>query len=389
MMCFNFKSKSKCKDKAVSAPELGTGEEPGNSEGSRTSKSLSSLPSPRRSIPELYKEKQHTLRVFTFEELREATNGFSRMLKVGEGGFGSVYKGTVRPPNGKGRPLVVAIKKLNQNGLQGRKEWLMEVQCLSVVNHPNLVKLLGYCSVESERGVQLLLVYEFMSNRSLDDHLFNRALPTLPWKTRLEIILGAAEGLAYLHEGMEPKVIYRDFKSSNVLLDENLKAKLSDFGMAREGPTDDRTHVTTAVVGTYGYAAPEYVETGHLTIQSDIWTFGVVLYEILTGRRAVERSRPPKEQKLLDWVKDFPGDSKKFIMIMDPRLWNQYSVTSARTVVKLAESCLIKNAKERPTMSQVVMTLKQAIEQSGETPPSVTGGKAESSGTKKVGQRRK
>lgn len=387
MMCFYFKNKFKSKDKAVSAPEIGTGQEPGNS--ARTTRSMSSLPSPRRSIPELYKEKQHTMRVFTFEELREATNGFSRMLKIGEGGFGSVYKGTVRPPNGKGRPLVVAIKKLNQAGLQGRKEWLTEVQCLSIVDHPNLVKLLGYCSVDHERGVQLLLVYEFMPNRSLDDHLFNRGLPTLPWKTRLEIILGAAEGLAYLHEVMEPKVIYRDFKSSNVLLDENFNAKLSDFGMAREGPADDRTHVTTAVVGTYGYAAPEYVETGHLTIQSDIWTFGVVLYEILTGRRAVERSRPPKEQKLLDWVKDFPADSKKFIMIMDPRLRNQYSFASARMVMKLAESCLHKNSKERPAMSQVVLTLKQAIELSGEAAPSVTGGNAESSGTKKVGQRRK
>lgn len=142
------------------------------------------------------------------------------------------------------------------------------------------------------------------------------------------------------------------------------------------------------MVGTYGYAAPEYVETGHLTIQSDIWTFGVVLYEILTGRRAVERSRPPKEQKLLDWVKDYPADSKKCIMIMDPRLRNQYSFAAARTVMKLAESCLSKNAKERPTMSEVVLTLKQAIEQSGETATSVTGN-AESSGTRKVGQRRK
>ncbi|KAI3441928.1 Protein kinase domain-containing protein, partial [Psidium guajava] len=388
MKCFSFKNKSKCKDKALSAPECRTEREPGSSAANRSTKSLSSLPSPRRSITELYKEKQHTLRVFTYEELRQATNGFNRMLKIGEGGFGSVYKGTVNPPNGKGRPLVVAIKKLNQNGLQGRKEWLMEVQCLSIVDHPNLVKLLGYCSVENERGVQLLLVYEFMSNRSLDDHLFNRALPTLRWKTRLEIILGAAEGLAYLHEVMEPKVIYRDFKSSNVLLDENFMAKLSDFGMAREGPAEDRTHVTTAVVGTYGYAAPEYVETGHLTIQSDIWTFGVVLYEILTGRRAVERSRPPKEQKLLDWVKDYPSDSRMFVMIMDPRLRNQYSFAAARTVMKLAESCLSKNAKDRPTMGEVVSTLKQAIEQSGETATSAPGN-AESSGTRKVVHRSK
>ncbi|KAE8671722.1 putative receptor-like protein kinase [Hibiscus syriacus] len=175
-----------------------------------------------------------------------------------------------------------------------------------------------------------------MPNRSLEDHLFNRT-PILPWKTRLEVMLGAAQGLAYLHEGLEVKVIYRDFKPSNVLLDESFKPKLSDFGLAREGPTGDRTHISTAVVRTYGYAAPEYVRTGHLTIQSDIWTFGVVLYEILTGRRAVERNRPTSEQKLLDWVKHF---------------------------LLMHKSCLDKNEKERPTMSQVAESLKRAIQES-------------------------
>ncbi|KAB1224694.1 hypothetical protein CJ030_MR2G024680, partial [Morella rubra] len=244
------------------------------------------------------------------------------------------------------------------------KEWLAEVQFLGVVSHQNLVKLLGYCSADGERGIQRLLVYEFMPNRSLEDHLFNRALPTLQWKTRLEILLGAAQGLAYLHGGLEVQVIYRDFKSSNVLLDEDFKAKLSDFGLAREGPQGDRTHVSTAVVGTYGYAAPDYVETGHLTIQSDIWSFGVVLYEILTGRRALERNRPAGEQKLLDWVKQFPADTNRFSMIIDPRLRNQNSPSSARKIAKLADSCLNKNAKERPAMSQVVQSLKEAIQMS-------------------------
>ncbi|KAE8722213.1 putative receptor-like protein kinase [Hibiscus syriacus] len=177
-----------------------------------------------------------------------------------------------------------------------------------------------------------------MPNGSLEDHLFNNT-STLPWKTRLGIMLGAAQGLAYLHEGLEVKVIYRDFKSSNVLLDEGFRPKLSDFGLAREGPTGDHTHVSTTVVGTYGYAAPEYIDTGHLTIQSDVWTFGVVLYEIITGRRTVERNRPTSEQKLLD---------------------------AAQNVGKLAQSCLKKNAKERPTMSQVVESLKQAIQESQE-----------------------
>ncbi|KAK4803732.1 hypothetical protein SAY86_003549 [Trapa natans] len=362
MSCFYFKGKSKSKQKPESAPELEGQDRPGTSgKSERPSKSLGSLPSTPKSIPDLYKEKEHTLRVFSYEELREATNGFNRLLKIGEGGFGSVYKGTVRPVNGKGQPLVVAIKKLKSKSLQGHKEWMSEIQFLGAVNHPNLVNLLGYCSDETEHGLQLLLVYEYMAKRSLDDHLFSRGLPPIPWKTRLEIILGAAQGLAHLHEGMEIKVIFRDFKSSNVLLDNNFNAKLSDFGMVREGPVGDHTHVTTRIIGTFGYAAPEYVKTGHLTIHSDIWTFGIVLYEIITGRRAVERSRPVNEQKLLDWVKGFPVDSQRFTIIVDPKLRGQYSLTSVRKVARLAEMCLIKNHKERPTMGQIISVLKDAI----------------------------
>ncbi|KAE8677393.1 putative receptor-like protein kinase [Hibiscus syriacus] len=225
-----------------------------------------------------------------------------------------------------------------------------------------------------------------MPNRSLEDHLFNTT-STLSWRTRLEIMLGAAEGLAYLHDGLEVKVIYRDFKSSNVLLDENFRPKLSDFGLAREGPTGDRTHVSTAVVGTYGYAAPEYVETGHLTIQSDIWTFGVVLYEILTGRRTIERNRPTSEQKLLDWVKQFPPDSRRFTMIIDPRFRGNYSLSEAQKVGKLANNCLNKNAKERPTMSRVVESLKQLIQESEEASSSADKS-ADTSSTGKGGGRR-
>lgn len=364
MNCFYiFKGKFKPKKGSNSAPEPRNQNKLDNNYAlNRTTRSL---PSPR-SIPELYKEKEHHLRVFTMQELREATNDFNRMLKIGEGGFGSVYKGRIRPLDGSGEPLVVAIKKLNNHGLQGHKQWLAEVQFLGVVSHPNLVKLLGYCSTDDERGIQRLLVYEYMPNRSLEDHLFSRSLLTVPWKTRLEIILGAAEGLAYLHEGLEIQVIYRDFKTSNVLLDGNFKPKLSDFGLAREGPTGDHTHVSTAVVGTYGYAAPEYVETGHLKSQSDIWSFGVVLYEILTGRRVLERNRPRMEQKLLEWVKQFPADGKKFSMIIDPRLRNRYSISAARRVAKLADKCLKKNPEERPTMNQVVESLKQAIQESEE-----------------------
>ncbi|KGN55809.1 probable serine/threonine-protein kinase PBL19 isoform X2 [Cucumis sativus] len=283
------------------------------------------------------------------------------MLKIGEGGFGSVYKGRIKPITPNGEPVVVAIKKLNQHSLQGHKEWLAEVQFLSVVSHPNLVKLLGYAAENGERGIQRLLVYEFLPNKSLEHHLFQRMSPTLPWKQRLEIIIGAAEGLAYLHGGLEAQVIYRDFKSSNVLLDQNFKPKLSDFGLAREGPSGDHSHVSTAVVGTHGYAAPEYVETGRLKSQCDVWSFGVVLYELLTGRRALDRNRPMGEQKLLQWVRQFPVDSSMFTMLIDPRLRNQYSLSSAREVAKLADRCLNKNAMSRPAMTEVVESLQKAL----------------------------
>ncbi|KAL0446380.1 UNVERIFIED_CONTAM: putative serine/threonine-protein kinase PBL19 [Sesamum latifolium] len=367
MKCFYiFKDKSKSKSQrgaAKSAPELSERSKADDSQRNRAAKSTASLSSPR-SIPEMYKEKEQNLKVFSLSELQEATNNFNRLLKIGEGGFGSVYKGSIKPANGKGHPTIVAIKKLNTRGLQGHKQWVAEVQFLGVLDHPNLVKLLGYCSVDGERGIQRMLVYEYMHNKSLEDHLFNRAKPTIPWKTRLKIILGAAQGMAYLHEGLEVQVIYRDFKSSNVLLDKDFSPKLSDFGLAREGPTGERTHVSTAPVGTRGYAAPEYVETGHLTVKSDIWSFGVVLYEILTGRRTLERNLPSAEQKLLEWVKQFPADSKKFTMIIDPRLQNQYSLDAARRIAKLADSCLNKNAKDRPSMTQVAEILKLAIDES-------------------------
>ncbi|KAK4414312.1 putative serine/threonine-protein kinase PBL19 [Sesamum alatum] len=369
MKCFHhFKDKVKSRVQK-SAPILKNQNKSDASEAERVTKSSGSGSLPR-TIPEIYEEKAQNLRVFTFAELSKATSNFSRLLKIGEGGFGCVYKGTIKPVDGKGEPSVVAIKKLNRDGYQGHKQWVAEVQFLGVVEHPNLVKLIGYCGMDGERGIQRLLVYEYMPNKSLEDHLFNRAHPALSWDRRLQIMLGAAQGLAYLHEELEIQVIYRDFKSSNVLLDEEFKPKLSDFGLAREGPTPGHTHVSTAVVGTYGYAAPDYIETGHLTSKSDVWSFGVVLYEILTGRRSLERDRPRSEQKMLDWVKQYPADSRKFGMIMDPRLENQYSLSAARRIAKLADSCLVKSAKDRPKMSKVVESLKQIVQVvNAESPP--------------------
>ncbi|GKD88713.1 probable serine/threonine-protein kinase PBL19, partial [Tanacetum coccineum] len=187
----------------------------------------------------------NNLREFATVELKTATKNFSRALMIGEGGFGGVYRAVIRKDDGSGQKIDVAVKQLSRRGLQGHKEWVTEVNVLGFVDHPNLVKLVGYSSEDDERGIQRLLVYEYMPNRSVQDHLSNRFQTPLPWSTRLKIAQDAARGLAYLHEGMEFQIIFRDFKSSNILLDENWNAKLSDFGLARLGPSDGIGHVST------------------------------------------------------------------------------------------------------------------------------------------------
>uniref|UniRef100_A0A0D6R857 non-specific serine/threonine protein kinase n=1 Tax=Araucaria cunninghamii TaxID=56994 RepID=A0A0D6R857_ARACU len=314
----------------------------------------------------------HNLQVFSYSELKSATRNFSRHLMLGEGGFGCVYRGWVKSLDDPHSKIEVAVKQLNRKGLQGHKEWVTEVHFLGLVEHPNLVKLVGYCAEDDERGIQRLLVYEFMPNKSLEDHLLSRALPVLPWTLRLQIALGAARGLAYLHEEMDFQIIFRDLKTSNILLDGEFHPKLSDFGLARQGPAGGISHVSTAVVGTVGYAAPEYVQTGHLTSKSDVWSFGVVLYELITGRRSMDRNRPKNEQKLLEWVKAYISDSKKFHMIVDPRLEGQYSLKSAQKLASLANSCLVRHPKSRPKMSEVAETLKQIVEATEAESPQAT-----------------
>ncbi|KAH0883636.1 hypothetical protein HID58_059732 [Brassica napus] len=334
---------------------------------------------------------ENDLKVFTYGELKLATKGFSRALLIGEGGFGCVYRGVV---DGFDSKINVAVKQLNRQGeswfeccldvgvfclKKGHKEWINEVSFLGVVNHPNLVKLVGYCADDDERGMQRLLVYELMSNKSLEDHLVGRVMSvSLPWITRLKIAQDAAQGLAYLHEQMDFQLIFRDFKSSNILLDERFSAKLSDFGLARQGPPEGLGHVSTSVVGTVGYAAPEYVQTGKLTAKSDVWSFGVVLYELITGRRAVDRNRPRGEQKLLEWVKPYVSDSKKFHVIVDPRLQGQYyCIKSVQRVAALANKCLMKQPKSRPRMSEVVSLLGSIIDEETENAPAPLGDETE------------
>ncbi|XP_028792852.1 probable serine/threonine-protein kinase PIX13 [Neltuma alba] len=297
------------------------------------------------------------LRTFTFAELKAATKNFRVDTVLGEGGFGKVFKGWLEekatPKNGSG--TVVAVKKLNSESLQGFEEWQSEINFLGRLSHPNLVKLLGYCWEENE----LLLVYEFMQKGSLENHLFGRgsAVQPLSWDIRLKIAIGAARGLAFLHTS--EKVIYRDFKASNILLDGSYTAKISDFGLAKLAPSASRSHVTTRVMGTFGYAAPEYVATGHLYVKSDVYGFGVVLVEILTALRALDQNRPSGQHSLVDWVKPYLHDGRKLKSIMDSRLEGKYPSKSAFRIAQLALKCLALEPKHRPSMKEVLENLER------------------------------
>ncbi|PKA47051.1 Putative receptor-like protein kinase [Apostasia shenzhenica] len=298
------------------------------------------------------------LHIFSLEELKTVTRGFSTSNFIGEGGFGPVYKGFIDEELRPGlRPQAVAVKLLDLQGSQGHKEWLAEVIFLGQLRHPNLVKLIGYCYEDEHR----LLVYEYMSKGSLENRLFKKVIAVLPWLTRLKIAVGAAKGLTFLHEAEKP-VIYRDFKASNILLDTDYKAKLSDFGLAKDGPQGDDTHVTTRVMGTHGYAAPEYIMTGHLTAKSDVFSFGVVLLELLTGRRAVDKNRPSRQRNLVEWAKHYLCNPHKLDRIIDPALEGQYSTKGVEKAAALAYQCLAHSPKSRPNMRTVVETLEPLLE---------------------------
>uniref|UniRef100_A0ACD5Z4C3 Uncharacterized protein n=1 Tax=Avena sativa TaxID=4498 RepID=A0ACD5Z4C3_AVESA len=294
---------------------------------------------------------------FTFRELATATRNFRQECFLGEGGFGRVYMGRLESTG-----QVVAIKQLNRDGLQGNREFLVEVLMLSLLHHQNLVSLIGYCA----DGDQRLLVYEYMASGSLEDHLHDLPLDkeALDWSSRMKIAAGAAKGLEYLHDKANPPVIYRDFKSSNILLDENFHPKLSDFGLAKLGPVGDKSHVSTRVMGTYGYCAPEYAMTGQLTVKSDVYSFGVVLLELITGRRAIDSTRPHGEQNLVSWARPLFNDRRKLPKMADPRLEGRYPMRGLYQALAVASMCIQSEAASRPLIADVVTALSYLASQS-------------------------
>ncbi|KAM7487094.1 hypothetical protein LguiB_024578 [Lonicera macranthoides] len=299
---------------------------------------------------------QIAAQTFTFRELAAATNNFRPESFIGEGGFGRVYKGRLQSTG-----QVVAVKQLDRDGLQGNREFLVEVLMLSLLHHPNLVSLIGYCA----DGDQRLLVYEFMSMGSLEDHLHD--LPPdkepLDWNTRMQIAAGAARGLEFLHDKANPPVIYRDFKSSNILLDDEYHPKLSDFGLAKLGPTGDKSHVSTRVMGTYGYCAPEYAMTGQLTVKSDVYSFGVVFLELITGRKAIDGTQPQGAQNLVTWARPLFNDRRKFAKLADPRLQGQYPMRGLYQALAVASMCIQEQAAARPLIGDVVTALSYLANQ--------------------------
>ncbi|KNA11011.1 hypothetical protein SOVF_139110 [Spinacia oleracea] len=286
--------------------------------------------------------------MFTYNELAIATHGFSQANLLGEGGFGFVHKGVL--PNGK----VIAVKSLRRNSGQGEREFEAEVEIISRVHHRHLVSLVGYCII----GPQRLLVYEFVTNKTLEFHLHGKGQPTMDWATRMKVALGTAKGLAYLHEDCQPRIIHRDIKAANILLDNSYQAKVADFGLAKLTSEED-THVTTRVMGTLGYLAPEYASSGRLTEKSDVYSFGVMLLEMITGRRPIDRTK--KDYNVVEWARPLLVTAMKdenFNHLVDPRLQFSYKHSEMARMVNCAATCVRKSSRHRPLMSQIVRALE-------------------------------
>ncbi|KAK8950188.1 Serine/threonine-protein kinase PBS1 [Platanthera guangdongensis] len=293
--------------------------------------------------------------VFTLKEMEEATGSFSDKNLIGEGGFGRVYKGTLA--NGE----VVAIKKMDRRPSKkqadGEHEFRVEVDLLTRLDHPNLVTLIGYCA----DGIHRFLVYEFMPRGNLQDVLNGISNLKMEWPLRVRVALGAARGLAYLHSNsaLGIPIVHRDFKSTNILLGEYFEAKISDFGLAKLMRENEDTYTNTRMLGTFGYFDPEYALTGTLTLKSDVYAFGVVLLELLTGRRALELNQRTADQNLILQVYDFLLQKKKLRKLIDPEMArSSYTIETIMMFVDLASRCIRIDSNSRPTMSECVKELQ-------------------------------
>ncbi|EHA8591496.1 receptor-like serine/threonine-protein kinase ALE2 [Cocos nucifera] len=286
---------------------------------------------------------------FSLAEVERATNKFEDSRIIGEGGFGRVYEGTLED----GRR--VAIKVLKRDDQQGSREFLAEVEMLSRLHHRNLVKLIGICTEEHFR----CLVCELVPNGSVESHLHgvDKDGAPLDWNARLKIALGAARGLAYLHEDSSPRVIHRDFKASNILLEHDFTPKVSDFGLARTVRDEENEHISTRVMGTFGYVAPEYAMTGHLLVKSDVYSYGVVLLELLTGRKPVDMLRPPGQENLVTWARPHLSSKGGLENVIDPSL-GTIPFDSVVKVAAIASMCVQPEVNQRPFMGEVVQALK-------------------------------
>ncbi|KAA8537770.1 hypothetical protein F0562_027650 [Nyssa sinensis] len=285
---------------------------------------------------------------YTLRELEVSTNGFADENVIGEGGYGIVYRG-VMEDNTR-----VAVKNLLNNRGQADKEFQVEVEAIGRVRHKNLVRLLGYCA----EGAHRILVYEYVDNGNLEQWLHGDVGPCSPltWDIRMNIILGTAKGLTYLHEGLEPKVVHRDIKSSNILLDKQWNPKVSDFGLAKLLGSG-RSYVTTRVMGTFGYVAPEYASTGMLNERSDVYSFGILLMEIISGRNPVDYSRPPGEVNLVEWLKTMVTD-RNAEGVLDPKITEKPSSRALKRALLVALRCVDPNAQKRPKMGHVIHMLE-------------------------------
>ncbi|XP_050237411.1 proline-rich receptor-like protein kinase PERK3 isoform X2 [Mercurialis annua] len=291
-------------------------------------------------------------RFLAYEELKEATNNFEPASILGEGGFGKVFKGVLSDGT------AVAIKRLTCGGQQGDKEFLVEVEMLSRLHHRNLVKLVGYFT--NRDSSQNLLCYELVPNGSLEAWLHGPLGVNCPldWDSRMKIALDAARGLTYLHEDSQPCVIHRDFKASNILLENDFHAKVADFGLAKQAPEGRANYLSTRVMGTFGYVAPEYAMTGHLLVKSDVYSYGVVLLELLTGRKPVDMSQPSGQENLVTWARPILRDKDRLEELADPKLGGKYPKEDFIRVCTIAAACVAPEANQRPTMGEVVQSLK-------------------------------